>query len=370
MYELIDQPFENKSLKAEVEAITAAQERASNMGGVLIAEYKRHYIPVLDEIVGVKQSQYRSGGNNGLLYEWACDFGTVQSLPGAPYGTAVIVPFPDAKLPDVLRENYSRTLVEAVLDYSTRTITIKSGETVITFPTVNISLSAHEQLGEINELLEAQKAGLLAWKLSGTIGDPSIKHLYPDGRVPTIRNEHAQGNLTGYAETDRNWNAVLVYAGVVAHKTALESLHATLLQRKGISLDGYQAVPDSHFRMEVAPMPDFGLYHAALICDAALPGQWMPQDEKAYALVFRQPEQEEANVEAKLEAMVLVRLREVLPHPVRDEWAHALLEQGTEKGLIDRLKTDGDCIAGACIHLEKDWTTLLNDLLVEAVLTV
>jgi len=68
--------------------------------------------------------------------------------------------------------------------------------------------------------------------------------------------------------------------------------------------------------------------------------------------------------------MVLVRLREVLPHPVKDEWAHALFEQGTEKGLIDRLKTDGDCLAGACIHLEKDWTTILNDLLVEAVLTV
>ena len=117
-------------------------------------------------------------------------------------------------------------------------------------------------------------------------------------------------------------------------------------------------------------MPDFGLYHAALICDAALPGQWMPQDEKAYALVFRQPGQEEANVEAQLETMVLVRLREVLPHPVKDEWAHALFEQGTEKGLIDRLKTDGDCLAGACIHLEKDWTTILNDLLVEAVLTV
>jgi hypothetical protein len=122
--------------------------------------------------------------------------------------------------------------------------------------------------------------------------------------------------------------------------------------------------------MEVVPMPDFGLYHAALICDAALPGQWNPQDEKAYALVFKQPERDEADVEVLLETAVLIRLREVLPHAVKDEWAHELFAQGLTKGLIDRMETDGDCLAGVRIHLDKDWTAMLNDLLAENTLVV
>jgi hypothetical protein len=67
---------------------------------------------------------------------------------------------------------------------------------------------------------------------------------------------------------------------------------------------------------------------------------------------------------------VAVRLREVLPHAVKEEWAHDLFARASEKGLIDRLRTDGDCLAGACIHLEKDWTAMIDELLAENVLTV
>ena len=370
MYNLVDRPFENERLKEEIGAITRAQQRAAEMGGFLVTEYDQHFLPKLDKLEGVKRSSYRSNQDSGLIYNWTCEFGTVKTLPGAPYGMAVLIPFPGAQLPKALQEVKAWTVGEAVLDYSTRTITIQNGDTVITFPSVNVAGADWQQLQEINEALLVQNAGVLVWKLSGAVSDPDIQHLYPDGKVPMVRNEHAQATVTGYATTTVAYNAVLVYAGLVAHKTALESLHATLLQKKSLSLDGSMAQPGGHFRMEVVPMPDFGLYHAALICDAALPGKWGPQDENAYALVFRQPGREDADIDALLEAAVLVRLREVLPHAVKDEWAHELFSRASEKGLIDRLRTDGDCLAGARIHLDKDWTAVMNDLLAENSLTV
>jgi hypothetical protein len=273
-------------------------------------------------------------------------------------------------LPEKLKDVKAWALVQAELDYSTRTITIKNGETVITFSSVDIGLAGWQLIRDINEQLQNQNAGVLVWMITGVVSDPTAQHLYEDGRVPTIRNEHAQGNLTGFAVTTVSWNATLVYAGVVAHKTAIESLQATLLQRKGLSVDGNQALPDSHFRLEVTPLPDFNLFHAALICDAALPGQWSMLDEKAFALVFRLPNQDETDKDALLEAAVMTRLREVLAHPVKDEWAHAMFTQGLAKGLIERLRTSGDCLAGACINLDKDWTGMINDLLEQSILVV
>jgi len=370
MYRLVDNPFENSTLKEELEAVFKAQERATAMGGFLVTEYDQHFLPQLDKLAGVKRSGYRSSRNDGLIYGWTCEFGEIKALPGAPYGVAIAIPFPGAQLPKPLLEGKLWSVGEAVLDYSTRTITIKNGDLVVTFPSVNINQADWTLLQEVNKALIEQNAGVLAWKLSAEVSNPDIQHLYPDGKVPTIRNEHAQATVTGYATTSANWNATLVYAGLVAHKTALESLHATLLQWKSLSLDGNPAVPDSHFRMEVAPIPDFNLFHAALISDAAIPGKWMPQDEKAYALVLKQPGQNEVNVEALLERAMLVRLREVLPHPVKDEWARELFAQGLKKGLIDRLETDGDCLAGACIHLNKDWTALMGGLLDTNILIV
>jgi len=370
MYSLVDRPFENSTLKEEIEAVIRAQERAKVTGGYLVTEYDQHFLPQLDKLAGVKRNSYRSSRGNGLIYDWTCEFGEIRALPGAPYGAAVIIPFSGAQLPKALREEKQWSVGEAVLDYSTRAIAIRNGDLVITFPSVNVNQADWTLLQEINKALLEQNAGILAWKLSGEVSDPAIQHLYPDGKVPMIRNEHAPATVTGYAKTTANWNATLVYAGLVAHKTALESLHATLLQWKSLSLDGTQAVPDSHFRMEAMPIPDFNLYHAALVSDAALPGKWMPQDEKAYALVFKRPGQDESNVEALLETSVMVRLREVLPHPVKDEWAHELFTQGSKKGLIDLLETGGDCLAGARIHLDKDWTAMMDDLLAEAILTV
>ena len=291
-------------------------------------------------------------------------------MPDAQYGLAVLIPFPGAPLPNELQQARPWTAEEAVLDFSARTVAIKTGDTAITFPNVDIREEGYRIFNAINNELAKSNAGVQIWKLSGVISDPSIQHLYEDGNVPAVRNEHAQATITGYATTDVNWNATLVYIGAVAHKTALESLHATLLQKKSLSLDGHPVLPDGHIRMEVVPMPDFGFCHGAMIADAALPGRWDPQGDKAYALVFREPGQGMENLDTRLEAAVLVRLREALPHPVKDEWAHELCIRATKQGLIDGLRTAGDCLTGARLHLDKDWTGLLNDMLEEQVLKV
>lgn len=370
MYRLIDAPYEDLKLKETLEALALAKERAEEMGGFLVSEYDQHFLPRLDNLEGVRRATIRSNRDSGLIFAWECDFGQVKALPDAPYGVAVLIPAPGAELPKALQEARSWASGEGLLDYSTRAISIRSGETVITFPSVDIAQEEWKLLQEVNAALAAQSAGVLIWRLSGTAGDPGIEHVYRDGKVPLIRNEHAQGTVTGYARTAASWNWSLVYAGVVAHKTAIESLHATLMQKKSLSLDGCPSAPDGHFRMEACPLPEFGLYHAALISDAALPGKWGPQDETAYALVFKQPGRAETDLDALLETAVLVRLREVLPHPVKDDWGRELFGRALEQGLIDRLQTAGDCLAGARIHLTKDWTAILNDLLAENTLTV
>ena len=55
---------------------------------------------------------------------------------------------------------------------------------------------------------------------------------------------------------------------------------------------------------------------------------------------------------------------------MKDEWAHELCQQATRRSLIDGLRTAGDCLAGARLHLDKDWTGLINDLLEEQVIKV
>ena len=158
MYDLVDKPFENERLKEEIEAIAQAQQRAAEMGGFLVTEYDQHFLPRLEKLEGVKRSSYRSSRNDGLIYDWTCEWGTLKAIPGAPYGVAVAVPFPGALLPKALQEVKTWTVGEAVLDYSARTVAIQSGDTVITFPSVSVAEADWKQLQEINAVLLAQKA--------------------------------------------------------------------------------------------------------------------------------------------------------------------------------------------------------------------
>ena len=50
MYKLVDNPFENSTLKEELEAVIKAQERATAMGGFLVTEYDQHFLPQLDKL--------------------------------------------------------------------------------------------------------------------------------------------------------------------------------------------------------------------------------------------------------------------------------------------------------------------------------
>jgi hypothetical protein len=52
MYELVDRPFENERVKEEIDAITQAQQRAAEMGGVLVTEFDTHFLPRLENLEG------------------------------------------------------------------------------------------------------------------------------------------------------------------------------------------------------------------------------------------------------------------------------------------------------------------------------
>ena len=45
MFELVDKPFMNEQMRSEIGDIIAAQERATEMGGILVTEYDKYFLP-------------------------------------------------------------------------------------------------------------------------------------------------------------------------------------------------------------------------------------------------------------------------------------------------------------------------------------
>jgi hypothetical protein len=59
-------------------------------------------------------------------------------------------------------------------------------------------------------------------------------------------------------------------------------------QRKKLNLHGRPVYPlPTHYRQTWQHLPDYGVYHATLIADPALPGKWQPGEEVIYLLVFQ-----------------------------------------------------------------------------------
>jgi hypothetical protein len=166
---------------------------------------------------------------------------------------------------------------------------------------------------------------------------------------------------------ETSYQHTLVYSGLAAHKTSLESLWATLVRgRGGCSMRDISVLSDGEIKMLAHPLPDFGLMHAGIICRKALPGGWEAQDDSAYALVFETG----APVEAALQTVTLKRLQEALPFPIPDSWAKRLWDYGLDEDYIQRLETGGDCRGGVRIDLTKPWKDLVQNLLYREVLVV
>jgi hypothetical protein len=239
----------------------------------------------------------------------------------------------------------------------------------ITFTSVNVNLKPHELLREVNRELVRSGAGAYVWQITPLLDAPNpVKHLYPEGNVPTLSNAHTRADVTGYALlTDRPYQHTLVYAGLAAHKTSVESLWASLIRGKaGASIRGVSLVADGDIKLVSAPLPDFGVIHAGILVRKALPGQWEATDDCAYALVFEAG----VNIEVELQRLTVKRLQETLAFPFPDEWAKTIWDYALDAGYIERLETGGDCRGGVRLDLTKNWQTLVQGLLEQELVTI
>ncbi|MDL1944303.1 hypothetical protein FBQ99_18365 [Chloroflexi bacterium CFX2] len=359
MYEWT-QPYEDDYIKERIEELRQAQENAARNGKILVAPYEQFWLPVLNDMPDV---EYLGRQTHRASY------GTFEPAADMPFhGALWFTPEPGADLPPALKNIKEWMPAGAVVDMNARTVKIRVEEIEITFTSIDVSLNAHELLREINRELVRVNAGVYVWRIEPVDEASPVRHLYPDGRIPVLSNAHTRADVTGYALlVDRPYQRTLVYVGIAAHKTSVESLWASLIRgRGGCSLRGASVLADGEVKMVTQPLAEFNVLHAGIICRKALPGKWEAKDDAVYALVFEQDE----DVESELQALALKRLQEALAFPVPDAWAKTLWEHALEAEYIQRLETGGDCRGGVRLDLTKPWQDLVQNLLEQEVLKV
>lgn len=358
MYEWA-QPYEDEYIKQRVEEICQAQKVAWEHGKVLVSSYEQLWLPVLHELPNVESAGRQS---------YCAPYGTFDPAPDIPFhGALWFTPSPGAELPPSLKNVKDWIPSGAVVDMNARAVKIQVEEIEVTFTSINVSLNAHELLREINHELVRANAGVYVWRIEPVEG-ASVNHLFPDGRIPVLSNAHTRADVTGYALLqDRPYQHTLAYVGIVAHKTSVESLWASLIRnRGGCSLRGASALADGQVKMITQPIPEFNVMHAGIICRKALPGKWEAKDDAVYALLFEQG----SDVEAELQMLALKRLQEALAFPIPDTWAKTLWEHALDAEYFQRLETGGDCRGGVRLDLTKPWQDLVQNLLEQEVLAV
>jgi len=357
MYEWTE-PYEDEYIKERIEELRQAQKNAVRNGKTLIAPYEQFWLPVLNDMPDV---EYLGRQTHRAPY------GTFEPAADMPFhGALWFTPTPGAELPPALKDNKDWIATGAVVDMNARTVKIQVEDIEIIFTGLNVSLSAHELLRNVNQELVRARAGVYVYRIEPVVQDSAVRHLYPDGRVPTLTNAHTRADVTGFAVLqDRAYQHMLAYVGIAAHKTSVESLWASLIRgRGGCSLRGASILADGEIKMVTQALVDFNLLHAGLICRKALPGKWEAKDDAAYALVFEDEE------ETNLQTVTLKRLQETLAFPIPDTWAKTLWEYALDAEFLQPLETGGDCLGGVRIDLTKDWQALVQNLLEQGVLKV
>jgi hypothetical protein len=358
MYEWTES-YEDEYLKECIDLIHQEQEAAATEGKLLVSSYEYFWLPVLSDLPEVEyigRERHRA------------PYGDFAPSPNTLFhGAMWFTPVPGAELPSVLRS--AQTWMPAIvqIDLGSRCALIHAAEIEITFTGINIGLRPPELLRDINcELVRAQ-AGVYAWRieLQADSFHPA-PHLYPEGAVPVLSNAHTRADVTGFALLeDRPHQHPLVYVGLAAHKTSVESLWASLIRGRGsCSLRGTSVLADGEVKLLTQPLPEFNVLHAGILCRKALPGKWEARDDAAYALVFGNED------EAELPLLALRRLQEALAFPLPDEWFRVLWEYGLDAGYIQRLETGGDCRGGVRLDLTRDWQALVQNLLDQQLLTL
>lgn len=355
------EPYEDEDLREEIEQLARAQQEAEQAGCRLVCTYEYLWLPILSDLPDVEyqgRERYRA------------PYGAFTPAPDAPFhGALWFTPLPGADLPPALSSSQSCVAAEAVIGLQHRSVTLQAAEAAITFTGVNISLDGYSLLREINRELVRAWAGVYAWRIVPQVATPSaVGHLFPAGRIPVLSNAHTRADVSGYALLeDRPHLHTLVYVGIAAHKTSVESLWASMIRGRGsCSLQGTTVLADGEVKMLTQPLPEFNVLHAGILCRKALPGKWEAKDDAAYALVFGS----EGDTEQELSLLALRRLQEALVFPLPDEWARVLWEHGLDAGYIQRLETGGDCRGGVRLDLTRDWQALVQSMLDQQLLTL
>ena len=353
------EPYEDEYIKERIEELRIAQKEATTNGKILVSSYEQFWLPVLNDLPDVEFL-----GRD----RYTAPYGKFESVPNAPFhGALWFTPVPGTELPPALKNIKEWIPADAVVDMNARTIRIQVDEIEITFTSINVGLNAHELLRDTNQELVRINAGVYVYRIKPIEEDSPVQHLYPDGRIPALTNAHTRADVTGYAVMqDTPYLHTLVYVGIAAHKTSVESLWASLIRGKGgCSMRGTSVLADGEVKMLTQPLLEFNVLHAGIICRKALPGKWEAKDDTAYALVF-----EDRDVEAQLQALALNRLQETLAFPIPDDWTKTLWEYALDAEYIQRLVTGGDCRGGVRIDLSKPWQDLVQNLLEQEALKI
>lgn len=353
------EPYEDEYIKERIEELRTAQKEAATSEKILVSSYEQFWLPALND-----QPDVEYQGRD----RYTAPYGKFEPVPNVPFhGALWFTPFPGAELPPALMNIKEWMPGCAVVDMNARTIRIQVEEIEITFTSINMGLNARELLRDINQELVRVNAGVYVYRIEPVEQASPVHHLYPDGKIPALSNAHTRADVTGYALLDdRPYQHTLVYVGIAAYKTSVESLWASLIRGKGsCSMRGTSVLADGEVKMLTQPLLEFNVLHTGIICRKALPGKWEAKDDAAYALVF-----EDRDVEAQLQGLALKRLQETLAFPIPDAWAKILWEYALDAEYIQRLVTGGDCRGGVRLDLSKPWQDLVQNLLEQEVLKI
>ncbi|HML39852.1 MAG TPA: hypothetical protein PKD23_04145 [Bellilinea sp.] len=343
-------PYEDTYLQKRVSTVIERQKQ----GKIVIAAYEDGTgLPTRQDLPTIKSSSYPHDyavGDVGYL-----DY-------DSQVGAYIFTPKPGADLPKALAHYRTLALGEAMVRVASRQAIIRVKDTEITFTGVPVWEPGYNLLKEINSELTRANAGVIVWKITWDEQGVGQEHRLFPGAAPRLRNGQALVHLTGFAYDEDH---TLVYAGAVGYKTSLESIRATLLTAKQLTLnhdqqDIYLSSLDRYEQVWQV-MPEYTSHHTVYIGRQALPGKWDPEDQFAYLLVF----QSTADPRHEMLRLFAERMKETLEIPVLDDWSAALWKAAKDQGYIRELVTAGDCLKGFRLHLKADWQGLITSLLKE-----
>ncbi len=344
------QDYEDTYLRNRVQAISAKQKE----GLIIVLAYDDGTgLPTIRSLPEMRPARFPD--------DFAAEYGVLRretSIQGNAYTFHLK---PGAKLPAILANYKPLEAGEAQIDASRRLATIQVGQTGITFTDVAVWESGYDLLREINKEFARVNSGVVVWKITSLKEEasPSIR-LFP-GAVPTLQNGQTRVDLTGIAyDEDRN----LVYIGAMGYKTSLESIRASLLTNKGMTMSEFgerdlYLNPLDRYEQVWQAMTEYTSHHAAFLSRKAIPGRWEPEDLFGYALVFAGVK----DLDNELHRCFISKLKETLTIPILDEWAESIWHKADELRYIQDLITKGDCLAGIRINLQANWQELIEDLL-------